>query len=182
MASKEVLEKRKGLNKISGPGETKLEQKNGTKLNFFTILNVLVFISFGFLYLALKEESVKKPKPQKEVKIKDEIFRISKYRQEEISEEDVTISRERKICLVCKGKAIRFNIFVCSICETVYCQNCVHILCNLENACWVCSTPFDPSKPSKIYTKEDLMAENNKTIIIKKKPIDDNTNSQIERS
>ncbi|MFX1567678.1 MAG: hypothetical protein ACFFCV_04840 [Promethearchaeota archaeon] len=144
---------------------------------FFTILNVLVFVSFGFLYLALKEESVKKPKPRKEVKIKDEIFRISKYRQEEITEEDVSISKERKICIVCKGKAIRFNIFICSGCETVYCENCARALSDLENACWVCGAPFDELKPSRIYTNEDFMPKKRKkkknvTIITKKSNVD----------
>jgi hypothetical protein len=135
---------------------------------FFTIFNVLILVSFGILYLALKEESIKKTKPRKEVKIKDEIFRISKYRQEGISEEDVTVSKERKICLVCKGKAIRFDIFVCSICETVYCQKCVRTLCDSENACWVCSTPFDPTKPSKIYTKEEMLSKNGQFINFQK--------------
>ena len=26
---------------------------------------------------------------------------------------------------------------------------------DLENMCWVCETPFDPSKPSKPFQKED---------------------------
>lgn len=122
----------------------------------FTILNVLVFISFCFFYLGLREEpeKTKKQKPTKEVKIKDEIFRISQYRQEDITEEEVSISKEKKICLVCKGKAIGFNIFVCPNCETVYCQNCGKALSDLENACWVCNSPFDPTKPSKPITKE----------------------------
>ena len=123
----------------------------------FTILNVFVFISFCFFYLGLREEpeKTKKQKPTKEVKIEDEIFRISKLRQEEITEEDVTISKERKICIVCKGKAIGFNIFICPKCETVYCEKCVRKLSNLENACWVCNIPFDPSKPSEPYKKKE---------------------------
>ncbi|MEE9377743.1 MAG: hypothetical protein V3V33_06870 [Candidatus Lokiarchaeia archaeon] len=71
------------------------------------------------------------------------------------TEEEVSISKEKKICLVCKGKISGYNLYICSNCETFYCEKCARILENMENACWVCNTPFDDSKPSKPFKKEE---------------------------
>jgi len=73
---------------------------------------------------------------------------------EKVTEEEVSISKEKKICLVCKGKVLRNNIYLCPECSTFYCLKCSEALSNLENACWVCETPFDESKPVKPFKKE----------------------------
>jgi hypothetical protein len=67
-----------------------------------------------------------------------------------LTEEEVTVSKEKKICLVCKGKVLGFNSFICK-CDTIYCQKCARTLSNLENACWVCETPFDETKAVKFH-------------------------------
>ncbi|MFX1329426.1 MAG: hypothetical protein ACFE91_14950 [Promethearchaeota archaeon] len=77
---------------------------------------------------------------------------------ETISEEEITISKEKKICLVDKSKIEGLN-FMCSGCGAFYCLKCSTALINLENACWVCNTPIDKSKPSKPYKKEDIKIE-----------------------
>jgi len=111
--------------------------------------------SFGFFYFGLREEPEKKEKikPIKEVKVKGDLFRISQYRREDITEEEVSISKEKKICLVCKNKISRLN-YICPECNAFYCFKCSDVLVNLENACWVCETPFDESKPVKPFKKE----------------------------
>jgi hypothetical protein len=73
---------------------------------------------------------------------------------ERITEEEVSISKERRICLVCKGKLERI-MFICPDCNTFYCKKCSDALSTLENACWVCDTPFDESKPTKPYKREE---------------------------
>jgi hypothetical protein len=72
-----------------------------------------------------------------------------------ITEEEVSVSKEKKICLICKGKVLRNNIYLCPDCSTFYCSKCSEALVNLENACWVCDTPFDESKPVKPFEKEE---------------------------
>ncbi|TXT66178.1 MAG: membrane protein of unknown function [Promethearchaeota archaeon] len=67
-----------------------------------------------------------------------------------VTEEEVTISKEKKICIVCKGKVLRNNVYLCPSCGTFYYQKCSSSLSDLENACWVCNTPFDESKPTTI--------------------------------
>ena len=62
--------------------------------------------------------------------------------------------KEKKVCLVCKGKIGRFNNYICPECDVLYCENCARTLSELENMCWVCETPFDNSKPSKPFKKE----------------------------
>jgi general stress protein 26 len=71
-------------------------------------------------------------------------------RPKRITEEEVIFHKEKKICLVCKKEILKFN-YVCPKCEIFYCMNCGQALVNLENACWVCNTPIDESKPSKSF-------------------------------
>jgi len=72
-----------------------------------------------------------------------------------ITEEEVFISKEKKICMVCKGNVARNNIYLCPDCNTFYCNKCSSTLADLENMCWVCDTPFDESKPIKPLKKEE---------------------------
>ena len=69
-------------------------------------------------------------------------------------EEQVTVHKDTKICLVCKGVISGFT-FICD-CDVVYCQNCAQALTNLENACWVCSAPIDATKPVKPYEESEI--------------------------
>ncbi|TXT60821.1 MAG: hypothetical protein BAJALOKI1v1_1220002 [Promethearchaeota archaeon] len=55
-------------------------------------------------------------------------------RPEAITEEEVSISKEKKIYLVCKGSIGGHN-FMCSDCGTFYCLKCSDALKALENAC-----------------------------------------------
>ena len=74
-------------------------------------------------------------------------------RPQKITEEEVSLYRDKAICLVCKRNVFGFN-FICQKCKALYCDNCARTLSDLENACWVCNAPFDESKPSKPYKKE----------------------------
>ncbi|KKL54592.1 hypothetical protein LCGC14_2263870 [marine sediment metagenome] len=80
-----------------------------------------------------------------------------------VREEKVAISRETKICLVCRGKVLGFT-YICE-CGAIYCENCAKALINLENICWVCDIPIDSLKPVKPY-KGEVEGEN---VIIKGK-------------
>ncbi len=71
----------------------------------------------------------------------------------QVTEENVAISEEKKICLVCKGEVLGFS-FICK-CGATYCENCARALTNLENVCWACDVPIDYSKPVKPYKEED---------------------------
>ena len=75
--------------------------------------------------------------------------------QIKITDEEVTYYKEQEICLVCKGRVDRFN-YVCPDCRALYCNTCAIALIDLENACWVCNTAIDESKPVKLYKEEDL--------------------------
>jgi hypothetical protein len=76
-------------------------------------------------------------------------------RPQRLTEEEVYVAKEKKICLVCKNKVGGFDIFLCKRCDSLYCENCARTLSNLENACWVCEAPFDESKPVKLPEKEE---------------------------
>jgi tetratricopeptide (TPR) repeat protein len=69
-----------------------------------------------------------------------------------IKENEFEIQKEKKICLVCKGKVLKFS-YICE-CGAIYCDNCARALINLENVCWACDIPIDSSKPSKHFEEE----------------------------
>ena len=62
-----------------------------------------------------------------------EIFTKSKR----LTEEEVSVAKEKQICLVCKGKLER-NMYVCPDCSSFYCQKCSSNLATLENSCLLC--------------------------------------------
>ncbi|MCK4383493.1 MAG: hypothetical protein KAW66_09395, partial [Candidatus Lokiarchaeota archaeon] len=64
----------------------------------------------------------------------------------------VVISKETKICLVCRGEVFGFS-YVCK-CGANYCEHCARALSNLENVCWACEVPIDYSKPVKPFKEE----------------------------
>jgi hypothetical protein len=70
-------------------------------------------------------------------------------RPKKLTEEEVSIAKEKQICLVCKNK-LGGHIFLCSSCGAFYCVKCSDTLSGMENACWVCDAPFDESKPVKL--------------------------------
>jgi len=115
---------------------------------------ISLIISCWIVYLGLREEQEKPQEAvKKKIKVESDLFRISK-RSDVITEEEVTFHKEKKICLVCKGKLSR-SLYLCPKCDALYCDNCAHALANLENTCWVCNTPIAPTKPSKPYEKEE---------------------------
>ena len=82
-------------------------------------------------------------------------------RPERITEKEVAVSKERKICLVCKGTGLRFT-YICPECNTIYCQKCARTLSEMENACWVCNIPFDEAKPVNLpeeFAEEAIVKE-----------------------
>jgi tetratricopeptide (TPR) repeat protein len=71
----------------------------------------------------------------------------------QIIEEKVTISKEKKICLVCKSEVFGFS-YACK-CGANYCENCARAVSDLENVCWICETQIDYSKPIKVFKEEE---------------------------
>lgn len=131
-----------------------LIEGTGIFVNALLFVRIGLFFSVLFWYLGLREEPAEKAKVRikKEIKVENGLIRLTK-RPSQISEEEISISKEKKICLVCKGNVGGFS-FICDECGAFYCENCAKSMLNLENACWVCNTPIDPTKPSKPYEKE----------------------------
>ena len=70
----------------------------------------------------------------------------------QVTEDEVAIHKEKKICLVCRGAVLRFS-YICE-CGAIYCESCARAVSDLENVCWACDAPIDYSKPSKSYRDE----------------------------
>ncbi|MFX1392216.1 MAG: hypothetical protein ACFFAH_01460 [Promethearchaeota archaeon] len=120
---------------------------------FLLFISILVFV----LYKAIKMTKVQSVKADilKNTESHSKLLSIF-TKPQKITEEEVSVSKEKKICLVCKGKLSR-TIYICPECMAFYCKKCSTALADLENACWVCELPFDESKPIKLL-KEDEVA------------------------
>ena len=115
-----------------------------------------LIVSFWLWYIGLREAPAEpKEKPKKEVKVEEGLFRLIQ-RPDNITEEEISISKEKKICLVCKGKTIGIT-FICPECEAFYCVNCSEAISNLENLCWACNAPIDPTKPYNDIDNKDIL-------------------------
>lgn len=79
-------------------------------------------------------------------------------RPQKLTEEEVSVSKEKKTCLVCKSK-ISGMTFVCRDCGTFYCEKCFTALSGLENACWACYNALDHTRPVKLEKKEEKELE-----------------------
>ncbi len=125
------------------------------QVNFLFLISILVVIfgaSLIIIHFLLSIYKFKTPSERVESdeekdKRKDILSIFS--RPETITEEEISISKEKKICLVCKKRLSR-DIFLCPNCYALYCKHCSDALSNRENTCWVCNTPIDPLKPVKI--------------------------------
>ncbi len=135
-------------------------------LGLVYIPHYLIPIFIGFQQL-IKDRKSKKFEIAKKIKLEEgfqEIIRgFAKHRR--ITEEEVSVSKEKQICIVCKNEVLRDN-YICPECKTFYCLKCSTALVEAENACWVCDTPFDESKPSKPLKKEALDKEEKEVEII----------------
>ncbi len=120
--------------------------------NIFTIITI--FILFYFSLRNIKSEIYSKREEPHGETHPDVLSIFTK--PQKVTEEEVSVSKEKKICLVCKGKVSRYEVYLCPDCEAIYCHKCARAVENLENACWVCEKPFDESKPvKKLEEKEE---------------------------
>ena len=90
------------------------------------------------------------PEIKKEIQSASVIF----TKPEIITEEEVSVSKEKKICLVCKIK-ISSHTFVCRNCGSFYCEKYYSALVDLENVCWAGDSAFEESNPVKLLKKRE---------------------------
>ena len=122
------------------------------------VLGGLILVSFC---IAESIIAIRYIMQDKDLKIKNNLGISGIFTKPElVTEEEVSVSKEKKICLVCKRKLAGFKLaFICRECDTLYCEKCARALTKLENACWVCNAPFDENKPVKLSKKEEKEKE-----------------------
>ncbi len=115
---------------------------------FFLFAFLSVFALFNVIKTTKSQEAI-----QEQIDESQDILRIFTKRRK-LTEEEVSVSKEKKICLVCKEKLSR-SIYLCPDCDALYCSRCAGALSSSENACWVCETPIDDSKPVNVIHEID---------------------------
>ena len=142
---------------------------------YYSFQNVAVFgflVIFGIFQKHKKEKEYEAHRTRHNLTENEEIKYLFRgfMKPKQLTEEEVTVAKENRICLVCKNRLER-KMYICPKCNTFYCNKCSDTLSNLENACWVCDTPFDETKSIKREKEEEkfeLDAEEPKLISAKK--------------
>ena len=117
----------------------------------FIVAFMYIYIIFFLIIKNIKSEIISESR-EAEKGLESQVLGIF-TRPQKVTEEEVIFHRERKICLVCKGKLLR-SIYLCPECDALYCIKCSEALSTLENVCWSCYTPIDPAKPIKLKEKD----------------------------
>ncbi len=117
-------------------------------LLFIPLYSILII--FGIVQMKKAKSTISRVSFEKTMEKEPEDIFKGFTRPQKLTEEEVIVSKEKKICLVCKGEVIGIN-FVCRNCKTSYCERCYNALTNLENVCWACDSTLDMSKPSKPF-------------------------------
>jgi parallel beta-helix repeat protein len=130
------------------------------------IIVLIAMAALASIYGIFYTRKSRKRLREKESEIK-ELGKLKKT----ITEEDLIISKEKRICLVHKGVTEGIS-YICPGCGAYYCFKCYEAVKDLENACWSCGHPLDPQKPVKELKKEEkigISEEDVKTRDIKHK-------------
>jgi hypothetical protein len=115
-------------------------------------INSSLFLSFLIFSFALVIKIIKtQPGVSSKGKPLDVLQMFS--RPPKFTDDEISFFKKRKICVVCKNQVSR-KLYLCPDCNVLYCIKCSDVLANAENACWVCDTPFDESKPVQ---REDII-------------------------
>jgi hypothetical protein len=155
-----------GVTINSSMGKTVFESLggiDGLKISYIlygTFVAIGVLITLNSVREGSRKKITKKVTAKKKEVYDDSMISFIKKmgidftRPGELTEEQITFYKEQKICLVCKSKILRLN-YVCPECDALYCGKCSDVLSNLENACWVCETAFDETKPIHLDEEEE---------------------------
>jgi len=81
-------------------------------------------------------------------------FRTKMMKMERVAQKEITVYKDLKTCLVCKGDVEGFNVYICPKCDSIYCKGCAEALIAIENECWSCNSPIDKSMPVKSFKLE----------------------------
>ena len=141
-----------------GPPMYTIMQIFSLTLRVIGLLMAVMGISrFEYIRVEVKEKIPKNLQTYKEIEyegIRPSLLEALKAsRPEIITRDEISHFREKDICLVCRGKILKSERFLCPHCDTLYCKNCAIALSITENICWVCYNAIDETKPIKYFEK-----------------------------
>ena len=136
--------------------------------------NILLFlIIIGALSVGLGAGGFIVVKSRKIIRERDEEILALASKKDSITDEDIAISKEKHFCVVHRGPIEGIN-FICPDCGTYYCIKCIEAIKKLENSCWSCGIPLDPSMPAKEIKEKGKI----EAIVEENPEIEDSTHKQ----
>ncbi len=116
-------------------------------LIFIILITIIIIIALLGLILFLRSKRTIHQRDKELAKLQEQ--------RELLSDEDVVFSKEKHTCLVHKGP-IKGYAYICPNCDAYYCPKCTDAVIEIENICWSCGKPLEPSKPSKSIEAKTL--------------------------
>jgi hypothetical protein len=123
----------------------------GDEILFILIITIILIASAASIGFTVFRKRTKQKFLEQQLELRKKDLQI-KYLK--TTEEDIKISKEQHFCLVHKG-TIKGYTFICPTCGAFYCSKCLEAIKEIENACWSCRAPFDPTKPEKALKKDE---------------------------
>ncbi|MBN2154154.1 MAG: right-handed parallel beta-helix repeat-containing protein [Candidatus Lokiarchaeota archaeon] len=120
---------------------------DGRGLGDQEILLIVVLVAAGIVAVAMigAASARSSRKAKKIIQEKEAELAALKSQKEEITEGDITISKEMHTCLVHKGP-IKGYSYICPTCGAYYCAKCIAAIIEIENTCWSCKAPLDMTR------------------------------------
>jgi len=130
-------------------GSFNVSESEATPEDNFIFIIIISIIAAGVATAGI----ITRQQIKKKFKEKEELIASLKQQREELTEDEINIYKEKYICLVHKGPTEGMT-FICPHCKSYYCLKCYEAITKVENECWSCNNPLDPSKKVKKYIKK----------------------------
>jgi hypothetical protein len=105
-------------------------------------------------------------KSRKNLREKEAEIELLHKQRDELTEDDILISKERHICLVHKGTIEGYS-YICPECGSYYCVKCVEAIKKTADECWSCGASLDPEKAKAGLKKPKKIKEIDEKIEVK---------------
>jgi len=124
---------------------------------FIIIIIIIIGVASSVSFLAI----VMVRKSREKLRDKEAEVELLLKQRDELTDDDILISKERHICLVHKGPIEGYS-YICPECGSYYCVKCVEAIKKTADECWSCGVSLDPEKakaglkkPKKIKEVEE---------------------------
>ncbi len=131
------------------------DNQPGDFLIYIILIVIIVIISLIGVIIVRKRT---KKEYETVLTKKDAIISSLQVKRKKISENNITLLKEKHNCLVHKGPIEGYS-YICPSCSAYYCVKCLEAIKKLDNSCWACGYNFETKKKEEISKEVDVSKE-----------------------